>query len=231
VLSEMILGNGIGGRLCEGWFIWSIVIKITELVQYRATNVSNIEIELTPSSSGAPDRLRQLGLLNNHEGGKPSETGAKARYLQSSRHISVWLLFWTAVQYTMITITAFRSFVVALMTASSLPSRASISMHAAEPSTSTMGTVPQQAIPTGGTQASSPSTPSPLQPGKSWSNGKGDQALRKRPVVSMQLWSCIGHLLQVDVRMPWLSGLLSLVHDGVVGGWGKVGDTDGALDR
>lgn len=52
-----------------------------------------------------------------------------------------------------------------------------------------------------------------------------------RPILSMNLWSCVSHLLELDARMPWLSGLLSLLHWATLVGPGEVGNTDGTLDR
>jgi hypothetical protein len=52
-----------------------------------------------------------------------------------------------------------------------------------------------------------------------------------QPMVSMKLWSCISQLVELDMRMPWLSGFASLLRWMAVSGPGKVGSTDGALDR
>jgi hypothetical protein len=52
-----------------------------------------------------------------------------------------------------------------------------------------------------------------------------------RPILSMSVWTMVGRVLDLDIRMPWLSGLLSLAHHVAMYGPGKVGDTDGALDR
>ena len=53
----------------------------------------------------------------------------------------------------------------------------------------------------------------------------------KRPVVSMGLWSCVAQLVELDVRMPWLLGFISMLHRGALAGPGRVGETDGVLDR
>jgi hypothetical protein len=53
----------------------------------------------------------------------------------------------------------------------------------------------------------------------------------KRPMVSMKLWSCASQLVELDMRMPWLSGFASLLRWLALAGPGRVGDTDGALDR
>jgi hypothetical protein len=52
--------------------------------------------------------------------------------------------------------------------------------------------------------------------------------LRPRPVVSFGVWRACSRLIDLDLRMPWLAGLLSLLHRAVVSGPGRV---DGSLDR
>ena len=71
--------------------------------------------------------------------------------------------------------------------------------------------------------ASSPSLPSRS---KTWP--VGGQARNLRPVVSFGVWRACSRLIDLDLRMPWLAGLLSLLHRAVVAGPGRV---DGGLDR
>lgn len=51
------------------------------------------------------------------------------------------------------------------------------------------------------------------------------------PVLSMGVWRMLSHLIELEQRMPWLAGFLSLMHLGLVSGAGRLGGTDGALDR
>ncbi|KAH9900354.1 PXA domain-containing protein [Xylariomycetidae sp. FL2044] len=51
------------------------------------------------------------------------------------------------------------------------------------------------------------------------------------PVVDFKLWSCIKTLLELDVRMPWVSGAFSLLQWGAKRGPGKVAGFDGIVDR
>ncbi len=53
----------------------------------------------------------------------------------------------------------------------------------------------------------------------------------KRPILSMSIWSCISHTLNVPGRMPWLDGALQLLRHGLMSGPGRVGATDRPLDR
>ena len=53
----------------------------------------------------------------------------------------------------------------------------------------------------------------------------------QRAILSMTVWSMAGRILDLDIRMPWMSGLFALSHHVALFGPGRVGDTDGALDR
>ncbi|KAI1861602.1 hypothetical protein JX265_009569 [Neoarthrinium moseri] len=51
------------------------------------------------------------------------------------------------------------------------------------------------------------------------------------PVVDFKLWPCVAELLEVDVRMPWLSGGLSMMQWSAMTGPGRIAGYNGVLDR
>ena len=53
----------------------------------------------------------------------------------------------------------------------------------------------------------------------------------ERPLIAMRIWTCISHMVELDQRMPWLSGAGSLVQWMVVHGPGRVCRADGIVDR
>ncbi|KAJ4268668.1 hypothetical protein NW762_002735 [Fusarium torreyae] len=53
----------------------------------------------------------------------------------------------------------------------------------------------------------------------------------KAPVLSCRVWTCLGNLLELSLRMPWLDGFLSLLQYGVVNGPGRIAGHDGPVDR
>ncbi|KAF1827771.1 uncharacterized protein K489DRAFT_375916 [Dissoconium aciculare CBS 342.82] len=57
-----------------------------------------------------------------------------------------------------------------------------------------------------------------------------DEANR-RPIISMSMWTCGSRLLALEQRMPWLTGLLSLLHWFGISGPGRVCEYDSRLDR
>ncbi|KAK2590224.1 hypothetical protein QQS21_012100 [Conoideocrella luteorostrata] len=60
---------------------------------------------------------------------------------------------------------------------------------------------------------------------------KDPPAQKKVPVLSFNAWSCLGSVIEIQARMPWLSGFLSLVQLGAIHGPGRFAKLDGALDR
>lgn len=53
----------------------------------------------------------------------------------------------------------------------------------------------------------------------------------KRPILEMHVWGCVSELLSLDRRMPWLSGMLSLVQWASLQGPGRLCQTNSRLDR
>ncbi|KAI1327860.1 PXA domain-containing protein [Xylariaceae sp. FL0255] len=51
------------------------------------------------------------------------------------------------------------------------------------------------------------------------------------PLLDFYLWSCIGDLLEMDIRMPWLCGTASLMQWIAMKGPGGIAEYNGALDR
>lgn len=208
IFAEMILGNGISGKACEGWLLWEAIGRIADILQ-----TDPVPDEASASDDGAADeelsRLERFGLLPSHveeqNSSKSMPNSGKSRH--GSATISVSGLFWMVVQYTFLAYTALRAVFLTIATASSLPSR-----------TLADGPAPteedcQSHLTEGESQAST------------------HQPLVKRPIVSMRVWSCAARFVDLDSRMPWLTGFISMMHHGVLFGPGRVGDTDGVLDR
>ncbi|KAJ5586979.1 uncharacterized protein N7459_002744 [Penicillium hispanicum] len=62
-------------------------------------------------------------------------------------------------------------------------------------------------------------------------SSSSDGVAGKRPVLGYRVYSMASQLLGVSERMPWLSGLFALVQHLVLAGPGRLGDTDGIIDR
>lgn len=113
VIAESILGSSIGGKVCQNWFMWSSIFKLTEAVKAKMTSKSTgTEIEIDTRS-----RLEKFGLLAEKE--EKSEDG------KQSRRSSFSSFFWRALQYIYMTVVTFRFIFVGIIAASRGPLRSS----------------------------------------------------------------------------------------------------------
>lgn len=190
IFSEMILGNGIGGKASEPWLLWEVITKVAEVVQ---GHISKTKAEA--NATGEPTEMVQG--LDGHK-----EVGV----LWSARK---W--FWLVLQYSLMAFTAIRFFIIMLTTSSSLPSR----------------------LPAGKVSATRRFNEEDSGTGSATSSAISATMAHhyKQPIISMKLWSCISKLLDLDMRMPWLSATFSLLQWGALCGPWKVGDTDGIIDK
>lgn len=110
IFSEMILGDGIGGKASEPWLLWEGITKIAEVIQTHMPK-SKAQVRVERSNSD---------LTNSN----PWDlTGGKTKSWKIGR--SIHKTFWLVLQYAFIAFTAVRFFILTLATASSLPSRIS----------------------------------------------------------------------------------------------------------
>ncbi|KAL2020248.1 hypothetical protein VTK56DRAFT_8572 [Thermocarpiscus australiensis] len=58
-----------------------------------------------------------------------------------------------------------------------------------------------------------------------------DPPSSKTPVLAFRCWSAISNLAEIDVRMPWLCGALSMLQWVAMMGPGRIAAVDGKLDR
>ncbi|KAH4927375.1 hypothetical protein HBI79_136760 [Parastagonospora nodorum] len=205
IFAEMILGNGISGKACEGWLLWEGITSIAKVLQTDAAK-EEVHQPDDPISGQSMTRLERYGLLSSARNEETRSANALAPN-HKTRSVSISGLFWTVIQYILLAFTALRAVVSTLATSSSLPPRSMIKEASHVEASDQL-------------QVSSKDTSPSTRPFGT-----------KRPVVSMKLWSCMAQLTQLSVRMPWLSGCISMLQWGLLSGPGKVGDTDCILDR
>jgi len=117
------------------------------------------------------------------------------------KRFSIQGLFWSIVQWCFLTMSFFRGLWTLLTMAKTLP-----------PRTST-----QRAEKLKNYEPSKPADPHKQAP--------------KTPVLAFRCWSAILRLVELDFRMPWLHGILSMLQWAAITGPGEVGAVDGKLDR
>lgn len=208
IFAEMILGNGISGKACEGWLLWEAIGRIADNLQ---TDPSQNDDVASGDGASVDDlsRLERYGLLPSQA--KEQSGSTSMPVADAKRHEVTFMtvpgLFWMVIQYAVLAFTALRACILTIASASSLPSRSL-----------TGGPIPME--------ESYQSLPSEVE-----SQASTQSLVLKRPIVNMKLWGCASQFVELDVRMPWLTGLISILHCGALFGPGKVGDTDGVLDR
>ncbi|KAG9239231.1 PXA domain-containing protein [Amylocarpus encephaloides] len=109
IFSEMILGNGIGGKGSEPWLIWEGITKIAEVMQAQLPR-SKANVRLARSNSGSIDAF-------------PIPDAMSTRKNNWGVEWSLQKTFWLVLQYLFVAFTAIRFLVLTLATSSSLPSR------------------------------------------------------------------------------------------------------------
>ncbi|KAF2091653.1 hypothetical protein K490DRAFT_70449 [Saccharata proteae CBS 121410] len=154
----------------------------------------------------ATSRLNRYGLVPS-AGGEAVEAGHRTRRQWTVSIGDVSTLFWTVGQFAFLAFTALRAVVTALVASPSLPERVGTGMKAA-PAPATEG--------------------SSQWPSSAWQSATESEA---GAVLEMSVWTCAARVVEVEARMPWLAGLISLLHWGALYGPGRVGCTNGGLDR
>ncbi|KAJ5130923.1 uncharacterized protein N7515_006962 [Penicillium bovifimosum] len=62
VIADLILGNQVSGRTCEGWFIWETITKLATRVGHR-----QIQDDTKSDSDSQANRLEKFGLLSTDD--------------------------------------------------------------------------------------------------------------------------------------------------------------------
>ena len=111
VISDSILGNSIGGKVCEGWFIWGSINKLVEVAKAKIEpKATGEQIEVDTRS-----RLEKFGLLSD----KSRDEGDGKQIRRSAFSSS----FWRMLQYGYLAFIALRFIILGFTTAYSQPSR------------------------------------------------------------------------------------------------------------
>lgn len=114
VIADSILGNSMGGKVCEGWFIWGGITKLVDVVKARIEpKATGEKIEVDTRS-----RLEKFGLLSEKEESK----GAS----KDDRWSTFSSMFWRILQYGFMTFMTIRFVILGFVTASSRPMRSTL---------------------------------------------------------------------------------------------------------
>lgn len=204
IFSEMIVHNALCGKASEDWLLWEGVTKL--IYSLRPDLITRQQ--QADESSPLTNRLHQFGLLSSGR----ATVGQDRQNAQRTWSEAIPQVFWMALQFTALAWFLLRSFVSALMHASSIPARSTRRVGLAKTSDKV------------GVSAVAPDdVPSPLD--------TVSEGCEVRPVIAIRVWTCLSRLASIDERMPWFAGFLSLLQWLSIHGPGRVCSTNSALDR
>ena len=120
IVADLILGQGISGKACEGWFLHETCIKIVAVIKSRIEPKTKGE-EVEQSSRS---RLEKFGLLSPKDGDSQP-------HLSTNDQSLILALFWRVLQFAYLFFLLIRFVAVGLNRARSLSLRG----HSLQPST------------------------------------------------------------------------------------------------
>lgn len=186
VIADLILGNQISNRACEGWFIWETITKLAARVGKPQTDDTKSDPDTQIS------RLEKFGLLSNEEVVQPS----------ASSPATTWA--WNVLQSIYIGYLVLRFIVMGLFR---------VALNLDPPRSGGISIAPTASV------------------NQKIHGIDSNEVTGKRPVLDYRVCSMTSQILGVPWRMPWLSGLIALFQHLVLAGPGRLGETDGVLDR
>ncbi|KAH0169539.1 hypothetical protein KCU67_g3011, partial [Aureobasidium melanogenum] len=112
IFSELIIGRGVCGNICEGWFIWDVVSKLLAITRPPE---SEVQQEAPPS----PTRLEKFGLLADDS----DDVEEPPAVTTTSPVDTLSGMFLQVMQYAFLAFISIRAFFTALSDAATLPPR------------------------------------------------------------------------------------------------------------
>lgn len=131
---------------------------------------------------------------------------------QGAKRLSIPGLFWSLVHYVFAFTTFVRVLIMTLASSRNLPSRGRV-------------------WPLGTNESVRYSDGSEKTKLRAHSSAELSSEAAKTPVLAFSIWSTISNWLEMERRMPWLCGNLSMVQWLTIGGPGRVAGFDGVVDR
>ncbi|POS71249.1 PXA domain-containing protein [Diaporthe helianthi] len=151
-------------------------------------------------------------LQRKQEDARRSRTTGSSSDGQGAKRLSIPGLFWSLVHYLFAFTTFVRVLVMTLATSGHLPSRGRV-------------------WPLSSSDSARHSDGSEKTRLMAYSSAELSAEGAKTPVLAFSIWPTISNWLEMDRRMPWLCGNLSMVQWLAIGGPGRVAGFDGVLDR
>ncbi|KAI0099643.1 PXA domain-containing protein [Nemania sp. FL0031] len=194
VLSELVIGNLVAGKLSEPWLVWELLIMITRLV--RKGNDSD-HPDIPPSGSTT---ARGSSAINDLT-------------MKGKRSWTFHQIFWSFVHWVFLVFGTIRLIVSIGALSRSLPPRLPLSAVRVVEKANTDAQQKELQAPSHDAAVDASTQPATA------------------PIIDFYIWRCMGDILDVEARMPWLRGSFSLIQWITLRGPGRVAALNGTLDR
>ncbi|KAL9124187.1 MAG: hypothetical protein Q9217_006460 [Psora testacea] len=123
VIAEPILGNSIGGKVCESWFVWGSITKLVDAVKAKTeANATGEEMEVDTRG-----RLEKFGLVTTEK--EETEKDEKTGGNRKKRRSTFSSMCWRVLQYGYLTILTVKSVMVGILAAQYQAPRSTRSVH------------------------------------------------------------------------------------------------------
>ena len=201
IIADLMLGQGVSDRACEGWFVHDAIKKVADIVKARLEPKATGE-EIEVETRG---RLEKFGLLSSRDESQKSHSS-------TTHQSSLASLFWRILQSVYLMSLAVRFTFVGMSQARYRTPRSK--HHQSSSLSEETGKV----------------APLPSTPGSSSATNATAESMT-RPIMEYRIFAFISTLLDLSTRMPWLAGLLSICQHFTITGPGHIGRTDAMLDK
>ncbi|KAI1150163.1 PXA domain-containing protein [Nemania diffusa] len=194
ILSELVIGNLVAGKLSEPWLIWELLIIITRVVRKKTdSHDPNIPPKETAMAQDSSDMDGPT--LNNKRAWSPHR------------------MFWSFVHWVFLVFGMIRLIISIGTLSQSLPPRPSPNAIRVVEMANRDGQQkePQSSLHEAGIDTQTPPA--------------------RIPIIDFHIWRCIGDILEIEARMPWLRGTFSMMQWIALKGPGRVAALNGTLDR
>lgn len=151
-------------------------------------------------------------LLRKQKDARRSRMTRRSSDGQGAKHLSIPGLFWSLVHYLFAFTTFVRVCVMTLATSRNLPSRGRVWPLSTNESARYIDASEKTKL-------------------RAHPSAELSSEAAKTPVLAFSIWSTISNWLEMDRRMPWLCGNLSLAQWLAIAGPGRVAGFDGVVDR
>ncbi|KAL8340321.1 hypothetical protein RB601_006422 [Gaeumannomyces tritici] len=226
ILSELIIGGVVARKLSEPWLIWEIMASMARGKKQEEKKASSDAVTSPALASDARPPPPPTRTRNSTATPTPTTTTTptaatttppESRPTMAGYAASLQQLFWSMVHTGFLAFALLRALVVTLATYRSVPSRLGVAV-ASHGRKGGAVTAPW-AVETPISPATADKAPQPRHP------------RTKVPVAVFGIWTAASNLLEVEARMPWLRGCLSLAQWVAITGPGQLAGLDGPVDR